>query len=321
MYYIILQEIRGVIEMRIAVVGLGGVGGYIAAHLAKTSHEVIGFARGEHLRKIQNDGITIIEDDTSWHPEGTSSLTLTAHVKLKAQELKEAEGYFDIVLFCVKSYDLKSSYEAISSHVDEETIILSLANGVEHGDELRVLSECKVLDACVYILSHVQEAGVIRKKGKVFALIFGGLQEESKILKAVCDEASLRAKVEEDSKTAIWKKYIFISAFATATAFYDNTIGYVYEHHYEEVKTLLQEIAEVAHAKGVNIYDEVEKSLEIAKNLPYDSSTSMHLDFQNRRRDELKTLSGYIVKEAKREFVEVPFMQKMYGELLKRHKE
>lgn len=305
--------------MRIAVVGLGGVGGYIAANLAKTSHEVVGFARGEHLRKIQKEGITIVEEDSS--VEINSGEINSWHMNLKVQELKDAEGYFDIVLFCVKSYDLKSSYEAISSHVDEETIVLSLANGVEHGDELRVLSECKVLDACVYILSHVQEAGVIRKKGKVFALVFGGLQEESKILKAVCSEASLRAKVEEDSKTAIWKKYIFISAFATATAFYDNTIGFVYEHHYDEVKTLLQEIAEVAHAKGVNIYDEVEKSLEIAKNLPYDSSTSMHLDFQNARRDELKTLSGYIVKEAKREFVEVPLMQKMYGELLKRHKE
>lgn len=293
--------------MRIAVVGLGGVGGYIAAHLAKTSHEVVGFARGAHLAKIQKDGLQIIEDEQSWH------------VQLNAQSLHEAQGNFDIVLFCVKSYDLKESYEAISRHVDSDTILLSLANGVEHGDELRVLSECKVLDGCVYILSHLQEAGVIRKKGKVFSLVFGGLQEESKILKAICDEASLRAKIEEDSKTGIWKKYIFISAFATATTFYDNSIGFVCEHHQEELQALLQEIAEVAHAKGVDIYAEVEKSLEIAKSLPYDASTSMHLDFTNKRRDELKTLSGHVVREAKREAIEVSHMQKMYEELLNRH--
>ena len=293
--------------MRIAVVGLGGVGGYIAANLAKTSHEIVGFARGEHLKKIQKDGITVAEDNNTWH------------VELQAKELKEAEGYFNIVLFCVKSYDLMESFEAISRHVDSDSIILSLANGVEHGDELRVLSDCKVLDACVYILSHLQEAGVVRKKGAVFALVFGGLEEESKILKKLFDEATLRAKVEDDSKTAIWKKYIFISAFATATAFYDNTIGFVYEKHFNEVKTLLSEIAEVAHAKGVNIYDEIEKSLNIAKNLPFDADTSMHLDFTNKKRDELKTLSGYIVREAKRENLEVPLMQKMYKELLKRH--
>ena len=293
--------------MRIAVVGLGGVGGYIAANLAKTSHEVVGFARGEHLKKIQKDGISIVEDEQTWH------------VKIDARTLEEADGYFDAVLFCVKSYDLKDSFESIAQYVTSNTILLSLANGVEHGDELRVLSESKVLDGCVYILSHIQENGVIRKKGKVFALVIGRLNGEGELLKSVFDEASLRCKVEDDIRTAIWKKYIFISAFATATSYYDKTIGYVYEHHYDEVKALLEEIAEVAHAKGINIYEEIEKSLNTAKNLPYDSSTSMHLDFQNKKRDELNTLSRYIVNEAKREALEVPTMQMMYEELLTRH--
>lgn len=295
--------------MRIAVVGLGGVGGYIAANLAKTSHEVVGFARGEHLKKIQKDGISIVEDNQTWH------------VKMDARTLEEADGYFDAVLFCVKSYDLKESYDAISSHLSSDTILLSLANGVEHGDELRVLSESKVLDGCVYILSHIQESGVIRKKGKVFAIVIGRLNGEGELLKSVFDEASLRCKVEDDIRTSIWKKYIFISAFATATSYYDKAIGYVCEHHYDEVRALLEEIAEVAHAKGINIYEEIEKSLDIAKNLPYDSSTSMHLDFQNKKRDELNTLSRYIVNEAKREALEVPTMQMMYEELLTRHVE
>lgn len=293
--------------MRIAVVGLGGVGGYIAANLSKTSHEVVGFARGEHLSKIQKDGIFIVEDEKSWH------------MQINAKTLQEADGYFDIVLFCVKSYDLKESYDAISPCLNDDSILLSLANGVEHGDELRVLSESKVLDGCVYILSHIQERGVIRKKGKVFALVVGGLNKESNLLKTVFDECGLRCKVEDDIRTAIWKKYIFISAFATATSYYDKTIGYVYEHQYDEIKSLLKEIAHVAHAKGINIHDEVEKSLNIAKNLPYDSSTSMHLDFQNRKRDELNTLSRYIINEAKREALKVPTMQIMYEELLTRH--
>lgn len=293
--------------MRIAVVGLGGVGGYIAANLAKTSHEIVGFARGEHLNKIKQSGLQIIEDEKSWS------------VDIDARDLDEADGCFDIVLFCVKSYDLKESFDAISPYLNEESILLSLANGVEHGDELRVLSESKVLDGCVYILSHIQNSGVIRKKGKVFAVVIGRLNGEGEFLKSIFDEASLRCKVEDDIRTAIWKKYIFISAFATATSYYDKSIGYVYEHHFKEVKALLEEIAEVARAKGIDIYAEVEKSLNIAKNLPYDSSTSMHLDFQNKKRDELNTLSRYIVYEAKREALKVPTMQRMYEELLKRH--
>lgn len=293
--------------MRIAVVGLGGVGGYIAASLSKTSHVVVGFARGEHLAKIQKSGIKVVEDEKEWSAQ------------LDAKTLNEAEGYFDIVIFCVKSYDLKESYEAMKEHVNSKTIIVSFANGVEHGDELRKISTCKVLDGCIYVLSHIQKAGVIRKKGKVFAAVFGGLENESSTLKSVFDEAQLRAKIPSDIKNAIWKKYIFISAFATCTSFYNNSIGYVYEHHFNEVRSILNEIASLAKAKGIDILDEVEKSLQTAKSLPYDSSTSMYLDFKNSKRDELNTLSAYVINEAKKHKIETPYMQKMYKELLKRH--
>ena len=293
--------------MRIAVVGLGGVGGYIAANLAKTSYDVVGFARAKHLSAIKKNGLKIVEDSNSWH------------VEIDARTLDEADGYFDLVLFCVKSYDLKESYQIISRHVDSKTILLCFSNGVSHGDELRELTQSKVLDGCVYILSHIEEPGVIRKKGKVFAAVFGGLEEETQLLKSIFDEADLRVKTPSDIQTAIWRKYIFIAAFATLTSYYDKSIGYVYEHHFNEAKEALNEVASLAYAKGIDIFDEVEKSLEIAKGLPYDASTSMHLDFINKKRDELETLSGYIVKEAQKLDVKVPLMQKMYEGLFTKH--
>ena len=73
--------------MRVAVVGLGGVGGYIASMLAKSGVCVVGFARGEHLKKIQNDSLKIVEDKETWH------------VDIDARVLDEADGYFDVVLF------------------------------------------------------------------------------------------------------------------------------------------------------------------------------------------------------------------------------
>jgi 2-dehydropantoate 2-reductase len=293
--------------MRIAVVGLGGVGGYLAASLVKTSHELVGFARGKHLRAIGKHGIKIIEDDSVWTQ------------RLNAMELNAVDGYFDIVLFCVKSYDLPSSYNSIKNSCDSKTIMLSFANGVSNGDVLRVLSDSVVLDGCVYILSHIQEAGVVRKKGKVFAAVFGGDTNATEILNSIFTDAGLRTKTPEDIKTAIWKKYIFISAFATLTSYYDNSIGYVYEQHKEEARSLLEEISLVANAIGIDVNAEIEKSLETAFKVPYDSSTSMYLDFKNSKRDELDSLSGYIVKKAQEFSLEVPLMKKMYEKLLKKH--
>ena len=82
------------------------------------------------------------------------------------------------------------------------------------------------------------------------------------------------------------EKYIFISAFATLTSYYDKPISYIYNNHKDEAKELLNEIASVANAIGIDIFDEVEKSLQSSSKVPADSSTSMHLDFKNKKRDE-----------------------------------
>jgi len=293
--------------LRVAVVGLGGVGGYIAASFAKANIDVIGFARGEHLKAIQTQGIKIVEDENCWDAD------------VDSRALDDLDGYFegsfDVVLFCVKSYDLEDSYEHIKSHIDKNTLLVSFSNGVSNADTLRGLSKSTVLDGCVYILSHIESAGVIRKKGKVFAAVFGGEAQATNRLASLFEKAELRFKTPDDIETAIWKKYIFIASFATLTSYYDKSIGYIYEHKRDEARELLEEIASVAKDKGIDIEAEIDKALDTASKVPYDSYTSMYLDFKHKKRVELESLSGFI---AKYESVKTPLMQKMYEELLKR---
>jgi 2-dehydropantoate 2-reductase len=286
--------------MRVAVIGLGGVGGYLAASFAKAGIELVGFGRGEHLAAIQKDGLRIVEDHQEWQ------------VNLDARELKDADGYFDGVLFCVKSYDLEDAYRAIEPFIDEKSFLISFSNGVNNGDRLRALSSATVLDGAVYILSHLQKAGVIRKKGKVFAAVFGGDATATQKLATLFEKAELRYKTPDDIKKALYKKYIFIAAFATLTSYYDKPIAAVYKEHLSEAKALLEEIAAVAKSEGVDIDDEVQKALDTAAKLPADASTSMHLDFQNNKQTELESLSGYIAKNGA---VQTPLMEKMYKEL------
>jgi len=286
--------------MKIAVVGLGGVGGYIAACLARAQYDVVGFARKEHLREIEKNGIEIVEDTTSWRQT------------LNVQPLEEATGDFDIALFCVKSYDLQTSYTQLQHTLHPHSVVLSFSNGVNNGDILRKLSTSKVLDGAIYILSHIEKAGVIRKKGKVFAAVFGGDKEATRKLSEVFENAQLRHKTPENITHALWKKYIFNSAFATLTSYYDCSIGEVYEKHQQEAKKLLEEIAQVAVLYGVDVSDEVAKSLQTASTVPYDSTTSMHKDFQQKKRDELESLSGFISKTKE---VPTPLMDRFYKAL------
>ena len=290
--------------MRVAVVGLGGVGGYIAASFAKTSYDVVGFARGAHLEAIKKDGLRIVEDEQTWA------------IPLDVRELHEAEGSFDVVLFCVKSYDLVQAYKALEHTLHPKSILLSFSNGVANGDTLRALSDARVLDGCVYILSHLESEGVVRKKGKIFAAVFGGEKEAVATLSALFDEAALRYKTPENIQEALWKKYLFISAFATLTSTYNKSIGALMQENLQEVQSLLEEINSVAKAKGIDISAEVQKALDTAASLPYDASTSMHLDFQNHKKTELEALSGYILREAQRYQIATPVMQRCYERLV-----
>ena len=144
--------------------------------------------------------------------------------------------------------------------MNEKTIVVSFSNGVSNGDKLKKMTKSIVLDGCMYILSHIEKPGVIKKEGKVFAAVFGGENEEAiEKLVEVFQSSNLRYKTPKDIKTAIWKKYIFISAFATATSFFNKGIARVYKENKDMMEVLLDEIAQVAHAKNIDIFDEIQK--------------------------------------------------------------
>ncbi len=290
--------------MRVAVVGLGGVGGYIAAYLAKSGVDVTGIARGAHKEAIQKSGIRIVEDDR------------TFQTPLHVVSMEELEGIYDVVLFCVKSYDLETAAKAMQRHIHPKTSVLSLANGVDNAAVLRDLLDANVLEGVVYILAHIDADGVIRKQGSVFAVVFGG--EKSETVAELFEKSNLRYKISSNIKHDIWKKYIFISAFATLTSYYDMSIYEVVHEHPKEARALLEEIALLAKYEGVDIAQEVERSLKTAHSLPPSASTSMHKDFKNKKKTELESLTGYLVRQARKHGVELPYTEKMYKELKKR---
>ncbi len=292
--------------MRIAIVGVGGVGGIIGSALCSNDNHVTFIARGKHKEVIEKNGLHIIEDENSY-----------TVVPNRVCEIDELEGIYDYVLLSVKSYDIDTSMKHLIKHLDDNSIVMPISNGVSHADKIRQLTAAQVLDACVYILAHIERAGVVRKKGKVFAAIFGSVDAPQSVEKVekLFEKAELRYKTPLNIKEALWKKYIFISCFASLSAYYDKSIYELVSHHEKEVSILLNEIASVARSKDINIDNEIEKSMTVARSLPHDASTSMHKDFTAHRQTELETLSGYIVYEAKAKGLATPLMSKLYKAL------
>jgi len=292
--------------MRIVVAGIGGVGGYIGARLCGQGDEVVFVARGDHADVIREKGLKVREDE--------GSFTAYPDAVVAADALK---GEIDLLLLCVKSYDIESVLAQLQESITPSTVIVPFANGVEHKEKIEALVKARVMHGALYILAHKETDGVIVRKGKVFAAVFGSddSPEATQHVAGLFGKAGLRYKTPEKIEEAIWKKYLFISAFAALTSYFDTGMRKVYELHQNWAYTLLNEIADIAEARGIDIRDEVEKAIKTASSLPEDASSSMHLDFQNAHRTELETLCGYIVREGKRLRLPTPMMAKIYGVL------
>lgn len=291
--------------MRIAVVGLGGVGAYIGSKLCalKDEHEIIFIARGEHLKQIQEHGLRLIDVNEEI-------------ISRPSAVVENYSEHLDIIFLCTKSYQSKEAISRLSPAISQKTLIIPISNGVNNAQMLRPLTNGKVADTCVYIVSHLLSPGIVKKSTDIFALI---LSEELRThLEPLLNKAGLRCKFTSDIIKELWKKYLFISAMGSLTSYYSKGMGSIYAEHKKELHSLLHEILTVARAEDVLMEEkEIDKALSTASKLPLDAPTSLWLDIQAGRSNELESLCGYTITTAKTHHIPVPVMQKLYDKLSK----
>ncbi|QNR84304.1 2-dehydropantoate 2-reductase [Pedobacter riviphilus] len=305
-------------KTRIVIVGIGGVGGYFGGLLSKqyangNDVEIVFVARGEHLNEIQNKGLTVIKGNESFVTK--PYLATDDYSKI---------GEADYIIICTKSYDLKQTLEKLKPLISHRTILLPLLNGVSATDEiLEILPQANVLKGCAFIVSKIKSPGIIENSGNIQKLSFGTdgpLSEAVLHLKNLMFYAGIDVTVSDKISTAIWEKFIFISPTATSTSYFDCTIGKVLEENIETVLKLIEEVKNLALAKGITISDDISgKTLNTMKSMPYEVTSSMHRDYLNQKpQTEVESLTGYIVREAEKLGTAAPTYQKLYEGLLKK---
>src|SRR5579863_6400452 len=149
--------------MRIAVIGAGGVGGGFGAALAKAGGDVTFVARGAHLAAMLENGLRVF---------GDRGETLVRPVQ--ATNDPASIGPVDIVLFCVKLWDVESAGEQIKPLIGPDTGVIPLQNGIDAGDRLiPVLGAAHVMAGTVSVSGTIASPGVIRQTGTFMSLAFG----------------------------------------------------------------------------------------------------------------------------------------------------
>jgi 2-dehydropantoate 2-reductase len=304
--------------MNIAIVGIGGVGGYFGAKLAGrytggTEAKVIFIARGAHLEEIRKNGLQLITQ------EGTNVVRPDW-----ATDDPAGGGPFDLVFFCVKSYGLEESARLVKNHLSPGAVIISLLNGVDNAERLMSrLPEVQVLNGCVYLSTHIIRPGVVRQSGGVARLFFGPEGEEQdryRIIEKVLREAGIEAEYRKDIAKVVWEKYLFIEPMASATTYLDKTFGQLLESSESRqlLEGLLEEVELVARERGIPLPRDIHQTTQkkIAS-FPADTKSSMQLDFEKGKQTEIETFTGYIVRFGRSHGLHTPLHEMIYKALSK----
>jgi 2-dehydropantoate 2-reductase len=303
--------------MRVLIVGVGGVGGYVGARLQAAGHEVFFLARGENLRVLRTTGLRLRSD--------YGDLTLP---QVQAVEDGAECGPVDDVQFCVKAYDDESAADAMARAVAPGTSITSLQNGVENESFLSErFPEATILGGVARIEAWREAPGEFRQRGPQNRLLVGAFRPEdapaAEALAAAFAPTGIEFVVAKDVESELWFKLMSICAVGGVTAFCRCTIG---EARADErlrgmMVATLEEAQAVAAARGIALpRDPIPRLLAYYDDvLDGRLKSSMCRDVEAGRPLEVWWLNGVVVRFGEQAGVPTPVNREILDALLPLH--
>jgi len=297
--------------MRIAVMGAGGQGGLFGSLLTQAGHEVTFIARGRNLEAMKKNGLSLksrIYNDTT--------------VQVNATDKVDTIGKVDLVLFCVKNYDLDIAADQIKPLIGPETIVLTIQNGVEAPDRVgNVIGSEHILPGVSITNAHLDAPGVVNHLGGkrlVFGEFSGEITPRVLKLEKAFKETGLDVVASEDIKGRLWQKLSTLCGLHGVVCLTRSSLGIVRGHKetWGLMRNVILEAATVALAEGVIITeDEIDATLESISRMPPGVKPSMMVDLEAGRRIELDTFNGAVVRFGRKHGVDTPLNYVIYSAL------
>jgi 2-dehydropantoate 2-reductase len=298
--------------MRIAVVGTGGIGAPLGASLANAGEDVTFLARGAHLAAMRANGLRI---------KGDRGETIVRPVQ--ATDDPAAIGPVDLVLFCVKLWDVESAGETIRPLIGEDTVVIPLQNGVDASERLApILGASHVLGGVAMVTGSIVSPGVIRQTGKHHSIIFGELNGQitprTERIRDVCKAAGIDGVLSTDITCARWGKFIGLVALSGLCALTRRPVGDLRDDPdlAPLIEDTMQEVVAVGRACDVPLAPDVLEPMQaFIRGLPSHATPSMAVDLRAGNRLELPWLAGRVVQLGAEHGVPTPVNRVIYAAL------
>ena len=300
-------------RLRIAVIGVGAVGGYFGGQLAHAGVDVVFVARQETLRRLRASGLKVES------PRGDLALK---HVQV-TDEIASV-GLVDVVIVAVKAWQVPEVAQGLGPLLGPDTAILPLQNGIEAVEQLAgVCGKEHVLGGTCRIVAQQVEPGRIRDTGVEPFIALGELDDHRSpravTLVETLQRAGIACHIPENIQTSIWKKFMFIAPVSGVGSVARVPLGALRTQ--PETRALIEqaarEVEALAHARQVPLpANVVEQTLAFLDGVPAEATTSMQRDVMTGRISELEALNGAVVRAGRATEVATPVNAFLYAALL-----
>ncbi|WP_327723946.1 2-dehydropantoate 2-reductase [Streptomyces europaeiscabiei] len=293
-------------RLTVAVLGPGGVGGLLAALLARAGNRVICLAGEATAQALEKDGIQVASARFG---------EFTARVET-ATQLGEP---VDAALIAVKHTALPAALDRLpAAALGPGTLVVPFLNGVEHPAILRAHygGTVPVAPATIRVESTRVAPGVI-EHGSPFAEVdlTGDSVPPGRLnsLAGALEWAGVGTRVLPDETAVLWAKMSFLAPFALLTTRHGLPLGEIRTQHRGQLTALVEETAAVSAAVGAPV--DPAEALRRYDAFPPTTRSSMQRDAEAGRPLELDAIGGALLRAAERHGVPTPVATAVVAEL------
>ncbi|MGH7762481.1 MAG: ketopantoate reductase family protein [Candidatus Dormibacteraceae bacterium] len=292
---------------RVAVLGPGGVGGLLAALLARAGDSVVVLAGESTARAIGERGLTLQSSQF-----GDFDVPVDSAVKLQTP--------VDACLVTVKATQLEPALERVPASLLGQALLVPFLNGIDHVAWLRArYPSSDVVAATIRVETARLEAGTIRQTSPFAAVEIAtspAVADRVEKLASHLRATGLDVKIRDDEVPMLWSKLLLLGPLALLTTHARANLGEVRTHRRDDALALISEAAGVARAEGVAA--DPEAVLRMFETAPEAMQSSMQRDQAAGLPLELDAIGGSMLEHAARAGVAVPVTTRLVEELRER---
>ena len=287
--------------MRIAVIGAGAMGSIYGGHLALQNEVYLVDTNPNVVQTINDQGIRL-EENGEDHIYRPRAVTDTAGLP-----------EMDLIILFVKALFSRAALNGNRNLIGRDTYLMTLQNGSGHEDILGEFVEKDHIiigttedQGTILGMAHIRHGGT---GGTNLGMLTPDAEGMLPKLKQTLDQCGFKARIHENIQQLIWNKLFVNVALSAVTAVLNVKMGFIAQdpHAFALSGQLLHEAVAVAHAMGLEADEThlLQEIKETSERVP-EGITSICADLSAGRRTEVDTISGSVIRAAKKCGIEVP---------------